>query len=167
MPTPTDLPRWISPAQYRALARVIAAIEGMAVPYQVSGGLAGNLHGSRWPVEDIDLDVPSDALAALADLFRTWPGAAVQGPSRYRDDEFELDLLEITLEGVEFDISGADDAVVRTPGGARHALAIDLPASVIRPLGALALRVLPLEELLRYKRLLGRRADLADLERLA
>ncbi|HUO51926.1 MAG TPA: hypothetical protein VMT93_05365 [Gemmatimonadaceae bacterium] len=159
-------PPWITVAQLGALRRVVALLDAMRVPYRITGGLAGNLHGSTWPVHDIDLDVPSEALGALAARMRAWPGAVVSGPGRYRDEEFELDLLELALDGVEFDLSGASAMSLYSPAGERRALVVDFDASDVREAGGLALPVIPLAELLRYKRFIGRSADVADLERL-
>ena len=163
------LPAWISRAQVVALERLVALLERERVPYQVTGGLAGNLHGSSWPVHDMDVDVPSAALARIAERVCALPDVtpgSIAGPAPYRDEEFDLDLLEFTMHGVDFDLSGDLEAFVITPAGARHPLEIELERAVVRSLGALALRVIPLEDLIWYKRLIGRIKDVADLERL-
>lgn len=165
-----NLPSWISATQYRVLARVFGLLEEEGLPYQVTGGLAGNLHGSTWPLHDIDLYVPSEALPVLAERLRALPDVApeaVRGPNRYHDLEFELDLLQLHLDGVAVDVVGTREAAIRTPQGELHALAMDFARSVPRQVGMLQLHVQPLSDLLAYKRLLGRVADVADLERLA
>ena len=152
------------------LARVARVLAEAEIGYRVTGGLAGNLHGSAWPLHDIDLDAPSGALEALAARFRAKPGTLpedVLGPGRYRDEEFDIDLLELRLEGVDVDVAGTGDAAILTPQGARQSLRIDLARAELHRLGALRLPVAPLADLLDYKRVIGRTADLAELERLA
>jgi hypothetical protein len=133
------------------------------VPYVISGGLAGNLHGSCWPLHDIDLDIP---LAALPRVAAALPQAVVRGPGRFRDNEFAIDLLTLRLHGVAVDCCAAETVRLVAPDGSLHPCPTDLDAAVERPLAALRLRVMPLPVLIAYKRLLGRRADLADLESL-
>lgn len=69
MPSDPPLPTWITPAHYRVLARLLRVFTELEVPYLVSGGLAGNLHGPSWPLHDIDVDVPLAALPRVAEAF--------------------------------------------------------------------------------------------------
>jgi len=60
-------------SQERAVRRLIGFLDEAAACYQFSGGFAGNLHGSRWPLHDLDLDLhvwvqPLDALIAYKTL---------------------------------------------------------------------------------------------------
>jgi len=80
----------------------------------------------------------------------------------YVDDEFELQLLRAKLEGVEIDVSQVEDAYARV-GGRRVPLNTSLAGRKRVTVLDLAVWVQPLEELIAYKRLLGRTADLADL----
>lgn len=52
-----DLPPWLTAAQFDALRTLMQSLSDERIPYVVGGGLAGNLHGSSWPLHDIDLDV--------------------------------------------------------------------------------------------------------------
>lgn len=63
-------PLWITRAQREALATLLDALRDIGLPFQATGGLAGNLHGSRWPLHDLDFDVADAAVPALADRFR-------------------------------------------------------------------------------------------------
>jgi hypothetical protein len=156
-------PDAVSPAQWRALLRLVSALDAAGIPYQLSGGLAGNVHGSAWPLHDIDLDVPGARIAQVAALF---PGEAAQGPARFVDDEFDVVLLRLELDGVPVDVSSADDAWIFTRTGVRTPLRIDLARAERRPFRGTSLFVAPLDDLIAYKQLLGRDRDVADLLRL-
>lgn len=158
-----DLPAWLTPVQFSVLTRLVGTFQALGVPYVATGGLAGNLHGSTWPLRDIDVDVPGAALARLAARF---PAAVRFGPGPYRDAEFELDLLGLTLDGVEVDVSAAESVVLRRPTGARVPWPTGLARAETRAVGPLRVRVVSLDALLAYKRLVGRVADLRDLETL-
>lgn len=159
----SNLPGWLTGAQFEVLRTVIEVLAAGRTPYVASGGLAGNLHGSSWPLHDIDLDVPAAALEPLA---RRFAGGLQWGPARYADDEFDLALLRLRLDGVEVDVAAAESVVLRTPAGERVARPTDLTRAEHRAVGGLDVRVLPLDDLLDYKRLIGREADVRALEAL-
>lgn len=156
-------PDAVSPVQWRALLRLLGTLESHGIPYQLSGGLAGNVHGSAWPLHDIDLDVPGARIAQVAALF---PNEVAQGPARFVDDEFDLELLRLELDGVPVDVSAADDAWIFTRTGVRTPLRIDLARAERREFRGMPLFVVPLDDLIAYKQLLGRDRDVADLLRL-
>jgi hypothetical protein len=156
-------PDAVSPAQWRALLRLVSALDAAGIAYQFSGGLAGNVHGSAWPLHDIDLDVPGARITQVAALF---PGEVAQGPARFADDEFDLVLLRLELDGVPVDVSAADDAWIFTRAGVRTPLRIDLARAERRQFRGTSLLVAPLDDLIAYKQLLGRDRDVADLLRL-
>ena len=153
----------ISPAQWRALLRLVRALDAAGIGYQLSGGLAGNVHGSSWPLHDIDVDVAGARIAEVAALF---PGEVRHGPARFVDDEFDLTLLRLELDGVPVDVSAADDAWIFTRTGERVPLRIELARAERKVFRGMVLRVAPLDDLIAYKRLLGRDRDVADLVRL-
>jgi hypothetical protein len=149
--------------QERALRRLVALLDEAGACYQFTGGFAGNLHGSVWPLHDLDVDVTEADLPAVAERLKPYVTRPL-GP--YVDDEFELVLLRAEIEGVGVDVSQAEDAFARTGGGR-----VPLGTSLLnrRRVRVLDLDtwVQPLEELIAYKALLGRSADLADLRGLA
>lgn len=153
----------ISPAQWRAVLRLVGALESNGIPYQLSGGLAGNVHGSDWPLHDIDIDVPHARMAQVAALF---PGAVVHPPARFVDEEFDLELLRLAVDGVPVDVSAAEDAWLFTPSGERVPLRIGLARAERIVFRGVPLSVVPLDDLIAYKTVLGRRHDVADLVRV-
>ncbi len=148
--------------QQRALRRLVGILEESGAPYQFTGGFAGNLHGSRWPLHDLDGDVGQADLPRPAQLLRpytTWP----LGP--YVDHEFELQLLRAEIEGVGIDISQVEEAYARV-GGQRVPLGTSLLQRQRAPLLDMEVWVQSLDELISYKELLGRWVDVADLRAL-
>jgi hypothetical protein len=148
--------------QERALRRLVHILDTEATAYQFTGGFAGNLHGSLWPLHDLDLDVPRADLPRLAAALRPYTTCPL-GP--VTDDEFELQLLRAEIDGVSIDVSQAEDAFALT-GGQRVPLGTSLARRVRVLLLDFAVWVQPLDELIAYKALLGRAADLADLRAL-
>ena len=152
----------LTSSQERALRRLVGLLDGADACWQFTGGFAGNLHGSRWPLHDLDVDVARVDLPRAAEVLRpytTWPLGL------YVDDEFELQLLRAEVEGQEVDVSQAEEAFARI-GGRRVSLNTTLANRQRVRVLDLEVWVQPLCELIAYKELLGRSADLADLRAL-
>jgi hypothetical protein len=145
--------------QQRALRRLVGMLEEVGACYQFTGGFAGNLHGSHWPLHDFDLDVAQTDLPRLANLLAPYTTRPL---GLYVDDEFELQLLRADMDGVPIDVSQAEEAYALV-GGRRVPLGTHL--ELRQRIGVLDFDVWvqPVEELIAYKQLLGRSADVADL----
>lgn len=152
----------LSAAHEFAVRQLVRFLDECASCYQFTGGLAGNLHGSRWPLHDLDLDVAKQDLPRLArflDPFTYYP------LGYYEDAEFRLHLLRARIGGVELDISQAEDAYGRV-GGEWISLGTDLSRRQRAPLLDMQVWVQPLDALIAYKELIGRSADVAELQTL-
>ncbi|HWI41949.1 MAG TPA: hypothetical protein VNX25_10720 [Verrucomicrobiae bacterium] len=149
--------------QERALRFLIDCLDHAGACYQFSGGFAGNLHGSSWPLHDFDLDVAAADLPRLAPLLapHTWHPL---GP--YQDEEFRLNLLRARICGVEVDVTEAETACGRS-GGTWVPLGIDLDRRILLPVLDLQVWVQPLDALIAYKELIGREKDLLELRSLS
>jgi hypothetical protein len=152
----------LTPSQERALRGLVGLLDSAGACWQFTGGFAGNLHGSRWPLHDLDVDVARANLPRVAELLRPYTTRPL-GP--YVDDEFELWLLRAEMEGQAIDVSQAEEAYARV-GGRRVSLNTRLELRQRTEALGLAVWVQPLGELIAYKAPLGRTADLADLRAL-
>ncbi len=152
----------LTSSQERAVRLLIGCLDEAAACYQFSGGFAGNLHGSRWPLHDLDVDVAQQDLSRLAALLQPY----IYHPlSLYKDAEFRLQLLRAKCEGVDIDVSQAEDAYGRC-GGQWVPLGTNLARRQRVPLLDLHVWVQPLDALIAYKELIGRSADVAELRAL-
>src|SRR5262249_12766775 len=77
-------------SQERALRLLVGLLDAAGACWQFTGGFAGNLHGSGWPLHDLDVDVARADLPRVAELLGPYVTRPL-GP--YVDDEFELLLL--------------------------------------------------------------------------
>lgn len=88
----------------KALKWIVAILKKHSVPFQISGGFAAHIYGSKRPVNDIDLDVPEKKLQTIvADVEKY----ITFGPGRFQDDKWDLDIIVLNYEGQMIDISGA------------------------------------------------------------
>lgn len=134
---------------------IIDIISSNHIPYQITGGLAVNLYGSSRLLYDIDIEVRDNDVWKLSELCKEY---IVYYPSRYVDEYFDLLLMTLNYNGQLIDVCGIDSMSIR---GERQY--IDLSSAVvIRGYG-----VVRLEDLVAYKRLLGRDVDLQDIKHLS
>jgi GNAT superfamily N-acetyltransferase len=162
LPVAEKLAIELSAAQESALRTLIGILDEANAPYQFTGGFAGNLHGSRWPLHDLDVDVGRADLPRVAELLRPWTTVPL---GLYVDEEFELQLLRGEIEGVGIEVSQVEEAYARV-NGQRVSLATTLANRRRATVLDMEVWVQPLTELIAYKGLLGRSLDLADLRRL-
>jgi hypothetical protein len=132
------------------------------IEYQFTGGLAGNVYGSTWPLHDIDLEVAQNDIGRVADIFKDY---TVRPLSRFVDEEFDLMLLGLRINQVDVEINQVEDAWIFT-NGIRTQLNTDLSRKNKMNFLNLELYVQPLEDIIKYKNLLGRQADINDLMKL-
>jgi hypothetical protein len=157
-----SLPSWITPQQFSVLEDISAELDRRGITWMAVGGLAGNLWGSNWPLHDIDIDVPSQVLDALADHWSKY----ITARGRYVDGEFDIELLRLRIHDVEVDLSGADYAYCFAPSGIRRALPNTLSQRVPRQLDGRTFPCQRLEDLIAYKAAIGRTEDLRELKKL-
>ena len=119
----------LSASQERALRRLVGLLDAADACWQFTGGFAGNLHGSRWPLHDLDVDVARQDMPRVAELLAPYATSPL-GP--YVDDEFELHLLRAEVEGVAVDVSQVEEAYARV-GGRRVSLNTSLEHRLARP----------------------------------
>lgn len=148
-----------------ALEWIVDALNRHRVPYQVVGGLAARAHGGRRPVVDVDLYLPFDRATAALEEIRPhiyW------GPGYYLDDHWDLTYLKANFGGqkVELGDSSTNPRYFNAEAGRWEAQRVDYGSSATIRVFGVEVKVMPKDELIRYKRHLGREVDLIDVEQL-
>jgi hypothetical protein len=142
-----------------ALLRTVAMLERLAVPYQIVGGAAAALYGVERPVHDIDLYVPARDLSRVAEACGERLG---RPPGPHRDEHWDLTFLALEDSGLRVEIAGADAAYRDAHTGAWHAAAIDFDHATRLRVNQQTVRVMPIGQLVAYKRCLDRPVDRID-----
>ena len=155
----------LEPKAIAALSWVVGILRDHEVPYQIVGGLAAKIYGAPRPLVDIDLYAPlgraKDALAAMAPHI-------IWGPAYYKDQSWDITFLKADYQGQRVEIGDSEGARFFDVAGRRWVdQGIDYTASCRRIVAGLEVDVMPLPDLLAYKRLLGRPVDQLDCEALA
>jgi hypothetical protein len=110
---------------------------------------------------DFDFYVPN---ARLADIAAAGAPHVVRAPERHRDSHWNLVFMKLVHGSREIELGGADDAQFydTREGCGRHA-GIDFGRSVDRTVLGVTVPTMPVQELIEYKRALGRDVDHADI----
>lgn len=147
-----------------ALTWLKGVLQELEIPFQVVGGLAAIAHGGTRELHDIDVYVPEGALEAIL------PQVAEHhshGPLRHRGEHWDCVFMEVRYAGEEIEIADAARTRLRSdPGDAWQPAGVDFGASVAGDAFGVTIPVMPRDQLIDYKRRLGRevdRLDLADL----
>lgn len=150
----------------RALAWIAGLLRARDVPFQVVGGLAARAWGARRPLADLDLYVSARCWRVIE---ASLSPHRVSGPRRHRDEHWDLTFVSLRRHGIQIEIGFDDEARYREAHtGAWRDQRIDYSASVQRTVLGHTVPVMPLAQLIDYKRRLDRevdRQDIAELER--
>lgn len=147
-----------------ALAWIDCRLRELDVPFQVVGGLAALAHGASRELNDIDVYVPEGALERLLPELREHHS---RGPVRYRDDRWDCYFMEVHRAGEEIELAEAPRTRYRRgPDHPWREAEVDFGASVPREVFGVEVPVMPLEQLVAYKRHLDRPVDRHDVQSL-
>lgn len=151
-----------SPDHLVAIDTVVSALAVAGVWYRATGGLAGNLHGSTWPLHDIDLDYRK---ADWTKVSRALGPFLVDEPTQYEDEEFRLVMARAQFRSVEIELCQLENCFVAGPNG-WQLLESDPARRVSRPWKSGYIWTIPLDDLIAYKDIIGRQSDLKELRSL-
>ena len=145
-----------------ALAWLVNLLDRHAVPYQIVGGLAAHAYGATRPVVDVDLYLPFDrGQPFLAEI----QPFIVRLPLPHRSESWDLVYLALEVEDVYIEIgdSSTNPRFYNRIDGCWEEQRLVFDASVTATLYGVEMKVMPREELMRYKRMLDREVDHLDL----
>lgn len=142
-----------------ALRELIDVMEEHQINFVVIGGLAAIAWGARRDLADIDIQVGRDDFAKVAEVF---VDKIVQAPRHYETEKWDINQMIVRLHGVDVDICQAEDFYVKKDG-ASHAVANTVGNAPVLKVDDLEISVLPLDDLVAYKRLISRPVDQDDL----
>jgi len=130
------------------------------VSFRISGGLAVRAYGSERPLADIDIDIPDDK---FQDILEDVNDCIVEGPQRLLDDNWDIYLMVLNREGQDIDICSATAKIFNQTTNNWDIEVADLSKFEMKELYGLKVPVIPKEELISYKKKLGREVDLEDV----
>lgn len=144
-----------------ALLWIVGVLRDERMPFQVTGGLAARFYGASRPLADIDIDVLEQDLPTLG---KRLAGYVVCGPTRLRDDEWDVELLTVSYDGIIIDLGGAHATKIFSRAEQCWVpVYADLTTAVPFEVLGTEIPVVSKEDLVAYKRCLDRDVDRLDL----
>jgi hypothetical protein len=152
--------------QRAALEWIVRAAGRHGLPYQVVGGLAALAHGGSRPLHDIDLYMPFGD-PRWPDFLTEVKPHVVWGPESVVEGSWYLTYLKIDRHGQRIEIGDPAGLRIRDAAtGEWIDQVIDFGSSVSRTALGCDIDVMPVDQLVAYKRILGRDVDRQDVREL-
>jgi len=148
----------------KALYWIVGLLRKKKIPFQIMGGFAANIYGSQRPLADIDIDIPDEAFSLIIESVKPY---IIFGPGRYRDKNWDLLLMTLCFEGQEIDICSSKIKIKDHRSGTWKKLSTNFTESVFVKVYGLTIPVVPMQDLVKYKKILHRRVDQSDVKFLS
>lgn len=148
-----------------ALAWIKQILEAHQVPYQIVGGLAATIHGGQRPVADIDMYMPPQA----ADKIMPAINAYISKPLKhYREGQWDLEYCQLIYKQQKIEIGLSPGTKIYNPAEQVWLnVKTDYQQSVQGKYQNIEVPTIPVQQLIAYKKLLGREVDLIDITELS
>lgn len=144
---------------------IIGILKQHKIPFYISGGFAANIYGSKRPLADIDIEVPDNKIKIIEDIAKKF---IIYGPKRYKDRQFDLLLMTLKYKGQEIDICGKNsEKIFNKKTGRWEKESIDLSKATRKKVYGQIVPVIPLKDLIQYKKNIARRVDIKDVNALS
>ena len=147
-----------------SLRWIVEILERHKIPFQIGGGFAAHVYGSGREIADIDIAIPEDNFDTIMPEIKVY---VTYGPAHYVDDDWDLQLLTISHHGQEIDFAGAyQKKFFDLKTKEWIAFPTDFSSSEYREIYGMRVPFMAKEKLIAYKKMLGRKVDLEDLNGL-
>lgn len=150
--------------QKKALKLITQKLGGNNIPYQVTGGLASIAYGVKRPLYDIDIEVHKEDIPNIRELFKEF---IVEDYYHLQDEEFDIWLLTLLINGTEVDISQIEECYYKGKDGKKIRTNADLSKAEFMTIDGIEVPVEDKKELIAYKKILSREVDLVDIKQIS
>jgi len=149
----------------RALGWIVSLLNRHQIPYQIVGGLAAKAYGATRPLVDIDIYIPLEKAQAALEEMKPY---IKREPIPWKSDSWDLIFMALEYENIWIEIGDVKTGprFYNRRDGRWEAQVIDFDKSVMIDLYGVEGAVMPKDELLEYKAMLGREVDHVDIGEL-
>lgn len=144
---------------------IVGLLRKYEIPFIISGGFAANIYGSNRPLADIDIEIPDEKIFEIENDVKKF---IIYGPKRYKDKEFDLLLMTLKYKGQKIDLCGINSQRLFNKNTMKwNSEQIDLSKATKKKVYNLVVPVIPLKDLIRYKKKIPRDVDIQDVKALS
>lgn len=144
-----------------ALKWIVGILEKHKIQFQITGGLIARVYGSDRPLADVDIDIPEDRIKEIVADVKDY---VIWGPGRFTDDNWDLILVTLKYKEQEIDICGDNVRIHDHSNGEWKSSTTDFSKVEMKELYGINVPVIRKEDLITYKKILGRKVDLEDIK---
>lgn len=140
---------------------IVEILRKHKVSFKVTSGFAAKIYGSKRPLADIDIDISEKKFRNIITDIKKY---IIFGPKRYKDKNWDLNVITLKYKGQEIDLCGIENMKIfncKTKKWQKHPAAFSKPKK-IKIYGKIV-PVIKKEDLINYKKILGRRVDRQDI----
>ena len=149
---------------YTPLKWIIDTFNNQLINYQLVGGVAANVYGSKRKINDIDFYIDFSKLERLLpDIknYLTW------GPAHFEDENWNISFLKLVYHNQKIEIGDINNCFIYSKKvGYWIKQNIDLNSFNRIKINDLIVKVMKKEKLIEYKSILERKVDLEDIKQL-
>ncbi len=153
----------LSEAQKQTLRQVAQTLKENHIPFQATGGLAAIAYGADRPLWDIDIDVSKKDIPKIRELFKEY---ITEDYHRLQNERWDIYVMSIQMNGVVVDFSQMEENYQIDKQGRRIGGDYDFSKSTEMEIEGIKLPVEDKDELIAYKRIVGRDTDLSDVRQI-
>lgn len=143
---------------------IIDILERHRITYKISGGFAARVHGVNRELADIDIEVADADISKIVNDVKLY---IVYGPTRYHDDNWDLELITLKYEGQEIDIAGAEAKIFNHETKQWEPRSGNFESVEVKEVFGRKVPIESRDSLMDYKTKLAREVDLEDVKQLS
>ncbi len=148
----------------KAFLWITDILERHNIPYKISGGFAGRVYGVNRELADIDIEISEKDISTILTDVKDY---VVYGPERYKDENWDLELMTLRYEGQDIDISGVEAKIFNQTSGQWERCNNNLTKPNILEVYGKTVPIENIDALIAYKTKLGRDVDIEDVRQLS
>ena len=141
---------------------IIKILKRRKVPYQISGGFAARIYGSKRLLADIDIEIPDRFFSRIILDIRKY---LTFGPANYKDKNFSTHGVALKYRGQVIEMSGTETEKLYDSKKKKWIKSkINLSKAVKKKVFGMTVPVIRKKDLIHYKGILMRKVDKEDLK---
>lgn len=148
-----------------ALKWIVNILDKHKIPFQIAGGFASRLYGSKRELADIDINIPENRIQEIIGDVKDY---ITFGPEMSKDENWDLFMMTLKYQEQEIDICVAESIKILNQNTKQfEKLVTDFSGSILKEIYGIKVPIIPIEELIIYKNKLSREVDLSDVREIS
>lgn len=132
--------------------------------FQFTGGFAAKIYGSNRDLADFDIEISDKDIKKILPQINEF---IVKGPTRYKDEQFDIFAVFVNYKGQEIDICGSNTQRLYNKNKCKwEKQNINLKNAIRKKAYGKMVPFIPLNDLIYYKKIIARKVDLQDIKNL-